>query len=187
MKVTPTIVGVLLAALALAGCASSAPDTPAGGDGTPAAENPSGTGGVCEILASDDIESALGGAFEEGAPRTGEASVDGVEWTTTGCGWEGDAMDVTATIAPADAFPAGFECVEPGISSGDVTSLDDLGALAWWTWDDFQGGTGTVIVCTDDTRIDVEVEGPRDGQPIDEAATRLGATTLATRLLSSLG
>lgn len=187
MKVTPPIVSLCLAALVLSGCASSTPDPPAGGDDIPPAEAPTGTGDICDILAADDIESALGDAFEEGAPRTGQATVDGIEWTTTGCGWEGEGMDVVASLARGDDFPAGFECVEPSALSGDVTPIDGLGSLAWWTWDDFQGGTGTAIVCTDDTRIEVEVEGHRDGQPIDETLARTGATTLAERVLASLG
>ncbi len=186
MKIVLTAASLCLAGLVLTACAGAAPETSTG-DGSQAPEAPAPPAGVCDILSAEDVGAAFGTDFGDGAPRTGEESADGVEWTTTGCGWEGDGMEVVATVALAEDFPAGFVCVEPGSLDGEVVPLDGIGTAAWWTWDDFQGGTGTVIVCGDDTRVVVEAEGPRDGPAIDESATREAATTLATRLFGAVG
>lgn len=186
MKITTAAAGLCLAALALTGCTGGGTGSP-GADDAESPEVAAPPAGVCDVLSADDVGAAFDTSFEDGVPRTGEASANEVEWTTTGCGWEGDGMEVVASVAAADDFPAGFECVEPGSFDGEVTSLDGLGNLAWWTWDEFQGGTGTVIICGDDTRVEVEAEGPRDGPVIDEPTTREGATTLATRIFEAVG
>lgn len=182
MTITPTITALGLAALVLTGCASVDASPPMSSSD---ADAPAESAGPCDILSPDDVTAALGGTFGEGAPRFGQASANEVEWTTTGCSWESHDMEVAASIARGDDFPAGFECVEPSSLDGDVATLEGLGDLAWWTWDDFQGGTGTVIVCAEDARIEVEAEGPREGPAIDEIATREGASTLASRILEN--
>lgn len=184
MNLTPAITALCLAALVLTGCAST--ETPTGDDPAPDADPPAESTSICDILSPGEIDAAFGGSFGAGTPRLGQASANEVEWTTTGCSWESDDREVAASVASGDDFPAGFECVEPSSLDGEVTPLDDLGDLAWWTWDDFQGGTGTVIVCLADTRVEVAMEGPRAGPVIDEAATREGASSLASRILASL-
>lgn len=184
MTTTPTITALCLASLVLTGCASA--DSPPDVGETPTAgAPPAESADLCDLLAPDDIGAAFGGDFGDGTPRFGQASANEVEWTTTGCSWESADAEVAASIAHGDDFAAGFECVAPSSLAGEVTPLSDLGDLAWWTWDDFQGGTGTVIICRDDTRIELAVEGPREGPAIEEATTRDGAVGLASRILAS--
>ena len=186
MKIRLMAAGVCLAALALTGCTSDGAGTP-DGDGAAPPEAPTTAAGICDIVSGDDVSAAFDTTVGDGSARTGEESANEVEWTTAGCGWEGEEMEVVASIAVGDDFPGGFVCVEPGTLDGAVTPIDGLGTLAWWAWDDFQGGSGTVTVCGDDTRVEVTAEGPRDGPAIDQQSTRDGATAIATRIFEPVG
>lgn len=185
MTPIPSVLLMAALALGLAACAV-APDTTGGGDpagGTvPSGEVPTPVD-PCGALSPEDVSAAFGAAFGDGTPGAGTVSVNEVTWSTATCSWEAEGIAVSAAVATEADFPAGFVCVEPGSLDGAVTALDGVADAAWFTWDDFQGGEGTVIACTSDTRVEVEATGPRSGPAIDEAAAREGGLALAGRLL----
>lgn len=148
-------------------------DEPASGEG------PCAAGAV--------LGEALPGAdFGEPTELTGDHGIQDVEWTSVGCSWESDTAQVRVHVAGPDDFADGFVCAEPldGVAGADeISPVADLGDQGWFEWDDFQGGKGSLSVCAGERRIDVDVIGPRDGDPIDQETALAAATTIAEALL----
>lgn len=185
-----TAVALIGAALVLAGCAAGPPPAESDDPGsqpvesTQPADPAASWDAPCELLPVDRLDEAFGGGFEDGRQGTGNVLNQGVEWTTVTCSWESaDEVDVRLAYADADAFPAGFECVPPSDFLHEYDPSAQLGESAWWVWDDFQGGTGTVIVCLDDSRIELEVRGPRSGPLLDEPQVREAAEAIVADLI----
>ena len=172
-----------------AGAGDEAPDGEGEGEaddgaGDAAPPGTSGDGGPC-AAASALAEAFPGVAFGDPVPSTGEREVQDVAWSTVGCRWSSDSHEVRVQVAGPEGFADGFVCAEPltGVGTHDVTPVDGLGDRAWWSWDDFQSGTGDLAACAGERRVDVTVRGPRGGDPIEEAEARRGATVLARALL----
>jgi len=157
------------------------------GSGDGAGEGRASSAGIdpCVALDIDEVGEAFGLDLTEAGQLTGERTVQGVSWTTVACTWSSEAgADVTAAVAGPDEFADGFTCAEPVGVLDDPTPIDGLGDQAWWTWDDFQGGKGDLAACAGELRVDVTVEGPREGPLLDEDQVREGSVAVAEALLA---
>lgn len=157
------------------------------GSGDGAGEGRASSAGIdpCTALDIDEVGEAFGLDLTEAGELTGERTVQGVSWTTIACTWSSEAGDdVTAAVAGPDEFAEGFTCAEPVGVLDDPTPIDGLGDQAWWTWDDFQGGKGDLAACAGELRVDVTVEGPREGPLLDEDQVREGSVAIAEALLA---
>ena len=184
---TLALLVVPLAAV-LTACSSGASTPPSDEPSTdPASSAPSTTteADLCTRLGQDALGTALPGIdFEAPLPTTGTAGWQDVEWTTTGCRWESPERVVDVDVADASDFPGGFQCVEPLARVAEVSEVDSLGDQAWWIWNDFQGGEGTIVACQAEQWVSVEIRGDRSGPLIDEEETRAAALVIARAVLS---
>lgn len=161
---------------------TSGGETDAGDETDPGDETEEVDVDPCTASAAFD-EAFPGDEFDDPTELTGEQSVNDVKWTNAGCIWASPTQEVRVTAAGPDDFEDGFVCVEPLDGIAEVEPVADLGDQAWWSWNDFQNGTGTLTVCSGESRVDITVAGPRDGEPIDADGARSGATVVADALL----
>jgi hypothetical protein len=175
-------------AAVLAACSPSESTPPSDEPSTDTAPPAPGTTidtDLCTFLEQGPLGEALPGVeFEDPLPTSGTAARQGVEWTITGCRWESPERVVDVDVADASDFPGGFQCVEPLERVAEVSELDDLGDRAWWIWNDFQGGEGTIEACQGEQWVSVEIRGDRSGPLIDEEETRAAALVIARAVLS---
>lgn len=140
---------------------------------------------LCTRLGQETMGAALPGFdFEAPLPKSGTVGWRDVEWTSTGCRWESPERVVDVDVADASDFPGGFQCVEPIARVAEVSEVDGLGDRAWWIWNDFQGGEGTIVACRAEQWVSVEIRGDRSGPLIDEEETRAAALVIARAVLS---
>jgi hypothetical protein len=140
---------------------------------------------LCARLGQGALAEALPGIdFEDPLPTSGTVGRRGVEWTVTGCRWRSPERVVDVDVADASDFPGGFQCVEPLERVAEISEVDGLGDTAWWVWNDFQGGEGTIVACQGEQWVSVEIRGDRSGPLIDEEETRAAALVIARAVLS---
>jgi len=166
------LTGVALLVVGLAGCSAPAdeeqPDAPGQSEKT-TPDAPDDTA-ACGGLTTEDLVGLFGVELEGPEPSMGSSDQNGVTWTSTGCGWENDEIDLELDLDISDAsdFPEGaITCIEPG-GVGDVSPVEGIGNQAWWEFDDFNEVEGTLRVCTDDRLIELEVDAETGSMTSDE-------------------
>jgi hypothetical protein len=169
---TLTCTAVLV--LGLAACSAPTDDTgtdaPAPSDTQPTEPEMDAGGDECGGLTTQDLADIFGVELEGPEPSTGDSDQNGVTWTSTGCDWENEALEleIDLDISVASDFPDGtINCIEPG-GVGDVTAVEGIGNQAWWKFDDFNEVEGELRACTDDQLVELAVDAQSGSMTPDE-------------------
>lgn len=179
----PALTAAALLVAGLAGCSTPA-DT-----GSPAAPEASPSAGTearpdasaCGGLTTEDLIGLFNVDLEGPDPEAGSNDQNGVTWTSAGCDWEGEGLEIDLDISESSDFADGkVACIEPG-GVGDVTAVDGIGDRAWWKFDDFNEVEGELRVCTEDQLIELAVDAETGSMSTDELREKV---TRAMRIVT---
>ena len=146
-----------------------------GGDEPPtSARGPGGEIDVCAVLTTDEVESAVGNAVDEGSGDVGPRLCD---WTAAP-----DDTSVSASLLVGPSVELCVEALEIDPANDRSSSFDDP---TFWSYLDILGGIGNVVVCAEAGQLTLTLMAGTDAQP-GERELREAGEQLAGRAVARL-